>query len=129
MKRNRLNTTLVICTIAFIICLTGCKDIAGSSVAPETDMPIQSSSYLSDDSNNAIDYNQYIRKSWVMKSWNKGAYDGYCSFCIYKISNDKLEGKFYTNAISKFDDQESFMNLIGTINNDIAECMVSDEDV
>lgn len=144
----------IICIIAFNVGLTGCASIKdksdifenhpstisktnGTSIPnassdPATVMPTQSS-IPSGSNAKAIDYNQFIKKVWVVKSWTTNeAYDNYFSFCIYEIANGKLEGKFSISAIAEPDDEfyspDYLGNLTGTINNDTAKCQFSDKD-
>lgn len=155
MKKIRLTAISIICIITFNVGLTGCANIKDNSdisdnhpstisktngtstpdpsPAPATVMPTQPCSSPSGDNIKAIDYNQYIKKVWIVKSWTEGAYD-YSSFCIFKIANKKIEGKLSTTVIAIPDyyyylpDHLGYLgNLTGTINNDTAECQFSDK--
>jgi len=72
-----------------------------------------------------IDYNQYVKKVWVVK--NVANYDIYnnCSFCITKIVNGKITGLF-TIELPAVPNIYHSGQLTGTINNNTAECQFSD---
>lgn len=90
-------------------------------------MPVQFSVL----SGEAIDYDQYIKKVWIMKTWDGSAYN-YSSFCISKIANDKIEGRFSTRMIalpeySPYSSSDLYLgHLAGTIHNGVAKCQFSD---
>lgn len=68
----------------------------------------------------AIDYSQYIKKTWVVRN---GTNNG--SFCISKIVNGKVIGRFLSDmpAVPSYYDLQ---NLTGTINKNTAICQFSD---
>lgn len=68
----------------------------------------------------AIDYNQYIKKTWVMEKDTNSF-----SFCISKIVNGKITGRFTSN-VPAVPNQYDLGHLTGTINKDTAECQFSD---
>lgn len=48
-----------------------------------------------------IDYNQYLKKIWIVDSWDGREWDyDYPSFFITKIENEVLEGKLKTSSIA-----------------------------
>lgn len=155
MKKILLVSISIICIITFNVSLTGCANIKNKSGIPEnhpattsktngtsilnaspasaTVMPTQPSSSPSGDNIKEIDYDQYLKKIWVVKSWNGGAYD-YSSFFISKIKNGVIEGKLSTSSIAKPDfyfyslDPSKYLgDLSGTIKNGVAECQFSDK--
>ena len=125
MKKILLTVISIIYIITFNIGITGCGTAAT--------IPIQPSNSSSGDNINAIDYNQFIKKVWVVKNWttNEG-YNNYFSFSIYEIANEKLKGKFSISAIAVPDNEfyspDYLGSLSGTTNNDKAECQFSDKD-
>lgn len=156
MKKICLTAMLTICVITFSIGISGCSDtkpksnIAKNQTSTTKKTNETNSSNSSSNSNNiasteqsnsssnsnskTIDYNQYIKKVWVVKGSANKAYN-YSSFCISKIENGKIEGKFATNAIAEpnyyyyLPNHLGYLgNLTGTINNDKAECQFSDGD-
>lgn len=155
MKKIRLTSISVICIIIFSIAISGCSHLQDksatrnntSAISKTTGVSISSNSYdsttiqstqksnsASGNNINSIDYSQYIKKVWIMKNVAKGAYH-YSSFCISKIENGLIEGKFSTDAIAIPDyyyylpDHLGYLgNLTGTINNNTAECQFSDKD-
>lgn len=68
----------------------------------------------------AVDYSQYVKKTWVLQNGTKGV-----SFCISQIIDGKITGRFTSNmpAVPSYYDLE---NLTGTINKDTGECEFSD---
>jgi len=118
MIKIRLSIILSICFIILCVGLTGCAI---------NDFPSKGSI-------DTIDYNQYRKKIWVVKSWNGGAYD-YSSFFISKIENRVVEGKLSTSSVAKPDfyfyslDPSKYLgDLSGTVNNGVAKCQFSDKD-
>ena len=153
MKKILLTAISIIYTITFSIGITGCGTIENitdisenhpttisntnvtnnPNVTSEATIPILPSSSPSGDNITVKDYNQFIKKVWVVKSWTTNeAYDNYSSFCIFKIENGKIEGKFATTSIAIPDERyysPGYLgNLTGTINNDKAECQFNDKD-
>jgi hypothetical protein len=155
MKRVHLNAITIICIIALIIGLTGCARIQDKSdisenhpstigktietsipdPAPATVMQTQPSSPSSGDNIKSIDYNQYLKKIWVVKSWDGEAYDYSFSFFITKIDNGVIEGKLFTRSIANPDfyfyslEPSIYLGeLSGIVNNGVAECQFSDKD-
>jgi len=154
MKKILLSAISIICIITYSTGLTGCGKIKNESYISENNSSIISktngtgnpdsspdtanimstspSSSQSGDNIDGIDYSQYLKKVWIVKSWDPNkSYDNYFSFCIYKIANGKLEGKFMINGIVEPDDEFYSSNYIGningTINNNTAECQFSDK--
>lgn len=154
MEKILLTAISIICIMTSNLGLTGCgtiKDksnisenhpttiskpsgtsIPNSSTAPATMIPTQPSSSPSGSTTKAIDYNQFIKKVWVVKNWTTNdAYDNYFSFSIYKIANGKLEGKFTIGGIAEPDGEfysPGYLgNIDGTIHNDTVECQFSDK--
>lgn len=131
MKRFRLTVISIICIIIFDVGLTNCTSIKDKLSNTANNPSISSPSV---DINKKFDYNQYIKKVWVAKSWNNGVYE-YSSFFFSTIAEGEIKGKFATTAIVIPDEQicspnynGHFGNLTGTINNNIAECQFSDKD-
>lgn len=68
----------------------------------------------------AIDYNQYIKKTWVKKN---GSYN--TSICISNIANGRITG-YLDSGGGGVHSSYDLQNLTGTINKDTAECQFSD---
>lgn len=129
-----MNKKLLLAIITFFLLLTGCskKVIPDNTVQQTAKSSGTITSAASNESaeaaksattittSDAIDYNQYIRKTWIDK---KGASNAY--FSIYKIANEKITGRFATDEPA-VPDQYDLENLTGTINKDAAECRFSD---
>ncbi|WP_010681115.1 hypothetical protein [Acetivibrio cellulolyticus] len=155
MKKVRATAISTIFFVVFIISLTSCgslKDKSEVSESPSstisktnettstdsstdhvTVMPTKPSTSTSGDNIKATDYNQYLKKIWVVKSWNGAAYD-YFSFFISKIENGVIEGKLSTGSIAypdfysySLEPSKYLGDLLGTINNAVAECRFSDK--
>lgn len=93
-----------------------------SSIAPSAVIPSQSSSSSSGNFIDSIDYNQYINKVWVIKDH----YDNfvtYPSFCISKIANGQITGRFHTTI----NITSNYGHLTGTISKDTAICKFDDD--
>ena len=132
MKKVNLTTISIISFIILIIGLTGCGSIKGKSEISEV-MPTKPISSPSEVNIKAIDYNQYLKKIWVVKSWNGGAYD-YSSFFITRIENGVIEGKLSTGSIAypnfyfySLEPSKYLGDLSGIVNNGVAECQFSDK--
>ena len=120
-------------SLFIIVGLFGCTNETSnpkSSPTHETNIPTKPSTSSSKE---AIDYNKFTKKVWIVKSWDEGAYE-YSSFCISEIKNGVIKGKFSTLDLTVpgyyyyIPDHLGFLgNLSGTINNGIAECKFSDK--
>lgn len=155
MKKVNLTTISTIFIIILIIGLTSCgsiKDksdisegssstisktnetsIPDSSPTPETVIPTNPRSSQLGNYIKVIDYNQYLKKIWVVRSWNGGAYK-YFSFFIFKIENRVIEGKLSIGSIGypdfffySLEPSKYLGDLYGTVNNDVTECQFSDK--
>lgn len=69
----------------------------------------------------AIDYNQYIKKTWLEKKGTNGIW----SFCITKIENKEITARFNWGMPAVPNDYD-LGHLTGIINKDTAECQFSD---
>lgn len=154
MKNNLLIAMTEICIITFIIGLIGCSnvkhkseisenhsntisntnetDILNSSDASLAVVPTQPSNSPSDNIIKGEDYSKYLKKVWILKSWDiSKSYNNKFSFCIYKIAKGKIEGKFMINGIVEPDDEFYTSNYLGDINgiinSNIADCQFSDK--
>lgn len=95
---------------------------AGSQASNSSSATNAATINSTDTTNSTINYNQYIRKTWVKKS---GDYN--TSFTIYNIANGKITGyldSLYGVAVPNIYDLKK--NITGTINKNIAECQLSD---
>lgn len=68
----------------------------------------------------AIDYRQYIKKTWVVRNGTNNV-----SFCISKIMNGKITGRF-SSDMTAVPSYYELQNLTGTINKNTALCQFSD---
>ena len=126
MIKIRFHIILSICLLIFCIGLTGC-------IGNNTDIKLdQTSEETSKDSVDTIDYDQYLKKIWVEKNWDGGAYDYSFSFFISNIENGVVEGKLSTHAVAEPDffyyslEPSKYLgDLNGMIDNSIAECEFS----
>lgn len=136
MKKIGLTTILIIYIITFCVGLTGCASIkyksdiyenTSSTNSNTNGISNQNSLSVNNDNTDSIEYNKYIKKVWIVKNWSKGVY-GYSYFCISKIENGEIEGKFSTGGISAPNYGSILGDLAGKISNDTAECQFSDKD-
>ncbi|WP_372999654.1 hypothetical protein [Lutispora sp.] len=109
------------------------KSISGTAQPPADAVQIKTSDPTSKGGMVTIDYSQYLKKIWVVISWNGGTYE-YSSFFISKIKDGKIEGKFSTRTIAMPDfyyyslKPSKYLGVLnGTIKNGIAECYFSDK--
>lgn len=148
MKKVSITAISIIFIIILIIGLIGCGSIIKSEVSESPSSTIsKTNETTSTDSSTAhvavmptkpsnikaTDYNQYLRKIWVVKSWNGGAYD-YFSFFISKIENGVIEGKLSIGSIAypdfysySLEPSKYLGDLSGTVNNDVADCRFRDK--
>lgn len=108
---------LLLAIIIVSLILAGCSGKAASNnTVQQASKPLNAAV-----STSAIDYNQYIKKTWVDKSdinnW---------SFCISKITNGKIIGRF-TSDEPAVPNHYDLGKLTGTIDNDTADCQFSDK--
>ena len=115
------------------ICKTNGVRIPNSSPDPVAITPTRPINSPSGSDKNANDYNQYLKKIWVVKSWDGGAYEGF-SFFISKIENGKIQGRFSINQVANPDfyfyrlESSIYLgDLSGTVDNGVAECKFSDK--
>ena len=120
-------------SLFIIVGLFGCTNETSnpkSFPTHETNIPTKPTTSSSEE---AIDYNKFTKKVWIMKSWDitrvdkKGAYK-YPSFCISEINDGVIKGKFFISGIVP--DESCYSpnnNLTGSINNGIAKCQFSNE--
>ena len=136
-----MNKKMLLLPIAVTFLLVGCGKTAPTNAAPQTGQSSTVAATANDGAtkapgtttpattttatattttSNTIDYNQYIRKTWVEKN---GTSKG--SFCITKIENGKITGRFtsYATAVPNAYD---LGQLTGTISKNTAECQFSD---
>lgn len=96
-----------------------------SSTVPSAVEPSQSSSSSSGDSVDRMDYNQYTNKIWVIKDHINDRVT-YPSFCISKIVNGQLTGRFnFTMGITN--NKSNHGQLTGAIGKGTAICQFDDD--
>lgn len=117
------------------VSFVGCNFISNSSKSDSSDSSATSSvttSLPSSISANHIDYNQYLKKVWVVKSWGGGAHNYNTSFCITKIENGVIEGEFCTGAVAcngTTPASPPFDMFSGTIKNGVVELLFKSTNV
>lgn len=127
-----MNKKLLLAVMMASLLLAGCGNKPAQNKAPKQSTQSQSSvadsssSKSSETSQNSktsstIDYNKYVKKTWIDKSGTNSA-----SFCIYKIDDGKITGKFVSNSVA-VPDSYDIGQLTGTVNNDTADCQFSDK--
>ncbi|GAA0079007.1 hypothetical protein UT300005_33860 [Clostridium sp. CTA-5] len=123
-----MNKKFLSAVITVFLLLSGCSGNATQSNVRKSSE--QSSSNVEDNntsksldtnkSNDSIDYSQYVSKTWVDKNGTNNA-----SFCISKIADGKITGRFASNSIT-IPGSFEIGQFNGTINKDTAECQFSD---
>lgn len=131
MKKDNLIAVLIISFIILIIGLMGYGSIKGKSKISEV-MPTEIISAPSEENIIEINFNEYLKKIWVVKNWNGGACD-YSSFFISSIENGVIVGKLSTGSIAfpdfyfySLDPSKYLGDLSGTVINGMAENQFSD---
>lgn len=124
-----MNRKILFATIIVSFLVTGCGKTApgNTPLQPKGQSPslATTKSPAATPTSDAIDYNQYVKKTWIKKKdTNNNSRNG-VSFSISKIENGKMTGDLtvvgpapsYPNDVA---------NLNGTINKDSAECQFTD---
>lgn len=145
MKKVLLTAICIISIITYSVAVTGCGSIDNSNISEdqssainktnETSMPTGPGSPQPGDDIKAIDYNRYLKKIWVVKDWDGGAYKYPSSFFISKIENGAVEGKLITRSVAepefyffRLEPSKYLGDLSGIVNKERAvECQFSDE--
>ena len=141
MKKIYLTAKAVIFILSFYVVLTSCSmqdklgtdinhpseirktnetRVLSTSSVPEAVKSTKPGNSPKPDNINTIDYNQYIKKVWVVRKGNNEIIN-YPSFFISKIENGKVVGKF-SLILDVPGNASDFGPLTGTINKDTAEC-------
>ena len=87
--------------------------------SPEATTPI-----ITNSTSNTIDYNQYMKKTWI-KSENDSSQESGVSFTITKIENNEITGELTVVGLGQ-SCPNTVADLTGIINNDTAECHFTD---
>ncbi len=138
MKKYLLAAILVICIMLSIFGLTCCdkfdvsdsskNDVTNEANIPVTVMPTQPNPSRDKE----IDYDQIIKKVWIAENWDKEKAYEYSSFCISKIENGLIEGKYTVRGVAEPYENYYLPNHLwdftGTMNNGSAECQIIDRD-
>lgn len=128
-----MNKKLIFAILTASLLLTGCgRKVVPNNIPKEN----KQSSVVTSAANNAtvkssgetapsatsdaIDYNRYVKKTWIQENSTNGT-----SFCIHKIANGKIIGRFDSSEPA-VPNHYNLENLTGTVNNDTAECQFSD---
>lgn len=108
--------------------LVGCEKTGstqnGQSHSTVTISPVTTTPSAAISTNDTIDYNQYIKKTWIESNINSIQENG-VSFTISKIENRIMSGEL-TIVGPEPSCPNTVADLSGTINKDIAECQFTD---
>ena len=128
-----MNKKILLTIVTVSLLLAGCGKISSTNTPQQNEQssPEASTTNSSDTKSpgkttsqatiDAIDYNQYIKKTWVEKNGTSNF-----SFCISTIANGQITGRF-TTATPAVPNEYDLSNLTGTINKDTAECQFIDK--
>ncbi len=101
------------------VILTGCSNTSDSESQPENDAITEQD----------IDLNAYMNKTWVMDEWNSGKpyHSNYLSFVINKREKGMVEGKVSINEILEnnselYTETNTVGSLTGSVQNGILDC-------
>ena len=125
-----MNKKILFAVIAIFLLLAGCGNQyeAQQNQGYTTEQQNDQCTITTSDTN---DYNQYVKKVWVVKDGTDNSSYNLPSFRISKIVNGEIKGKFYQYrpAVPNYNDSspDRYGVLTGAIDNGIAECQFSDE--
>ncbi|SHH83176.1 hypothetical protein [Desulfosporosinus lacus] len=124
-----MNRKILIATITVSLLLAGCGKTAPTNTTEQLREELPSvatpNSSITTHTSDAIDYNQYVRKTWIKEKDTNNSFENGVSFSISKIKNGKITGELtvvgpapsYPNDVA---------NLNGIINKDTAEFEFTD---
>jgi hypothetical protein len=118
-KEVKMNKRFLLTIIITSLLLAGCGKVTQTNPAQQNaQSPLVAATITTSDT---IDYNQYIKKTWIERKGTSNF-----SFCITNIISGKITGRFTTN-IPAVPDKYDLGNFTGTIDKDTAECQFSDK--
>lgn len=100
MLERNVRIKMLLCFVCIAFSLTGCMKTENSSGVSENDMnfrnddEIENESAVSENTVDSIDYNDYLRKTWVVESWECWSWTASFSFYFTRIEDNIVEGKF-----------------------------------
>lgn len=99
---------------------TNSSGLKPAAISPEPDKPVATIT-----TSDSIDYNQYLKKAWILNDSHYDILIGLPSFSISKIENGEITGNFVLQeAIAGLIDDRG--HLTGIVNKDTAECRFDD---
>lgn len=115
-----MNNKILLTLLIVSLLLVGCGK-TDSTNPPQQNKPANSTS-------NAIDYSQYVKKTWIRTNDTNNNAKERVYFSISKIENGKITGKFSAESFAPVDKNLPFFvsDFEGTINKDTAECQFKD---
>jgi hypothetical protein len=133
-----MNKKILLTIITVFLLITGCGKINStnslqqngqSSLATSTEnstttkSPGKSTPTTTTTTGNAIDYKEYLKKTWIRNADTNFPNDGGLSILISKIEDGKIQGKLSAVGYSPGYNMDS-AEFEGTVNNDTAECQL-----
>jgi len=127
-----MNKIMSILAVLVLLLLTGCgKDVQDSIAQPSSaitsvssESPTSAITSTATTTGDAIDYNQYIKKIWIMSKDDKSNENG-VSFTISSIENGKFTGELTIVGACQ-SHSNTVADLSGIINDNTAECQFTD---
>lgn len=94
-----------------------------TEISTTTKSPGKSTSTATTTKGNAIDYKEYLKKTWIRNTDTNFPNDGGLSVLIWKIKDGEIQGKLSAVGNSPAYNMDS-AEFEGTVNNDTAECQL-----
>ena len=114
-----MNKKILLTIITVFLLITGCGKINSTNSLQQNGQ----SSLATSTENNAIDYKEYLKKTWIRNTDTNFSNDGGLSILISKIKDGKIQGKLSAVGYSPGYNMDS-AEFEGTVNNDTAECQL-----
>jgi len=96
---------------------------ASTQNSSTTESPGKSTPTTTTTTGNAIDYKQYLKKTWIRKTDTNFPNNGGLSILIFRIEDGKIQGKISAVGNSPAYNMDSAV-FDGTVNNDTADCQL-----
>lgn len=122
--KKKIFLTIIIISLLLVGCEKTGSTQNGQSHSVVAISPVTTTPTAAISTSDAIDYNQYIKKTWIKSKNNQNQENG-VSFIISNIDNKKMTGEL-TVVGPEPSCANTVAHLSGTINKDTAECQFTD---
>lgn len=117
-----MNKKILLVTITVSLLLAGCGKTGPTNTAQQ---PKEQSTSAATTRSDLIDYNQYVKKTWIKNTNTNNNHENRVSYSISKIENGKITGELTVVGPAPANPSDA-ADLNGTINKDTAECQFTD---